>query len=156
MGFCSKVKWKVDWMKVGIHSSLGTWNEIIREWMRRRPWWLRRWVWGRKMGGGRVKDNNNVQIWFWEFGNPRRYYFCLKRFWVTHQTLAKLRGIQKLNLAVSSMNTSLAAPGALAHRLQRCTACNAALPATPHCLQNPKWPPVGPKMADGVWKGVYP
>ena len=31
-------------------------------------------------------------------------------------------------------NTSLAAPGALAHRLQRL--------------------PVGPKMADGVWKGV--
>ena len=29
-------------------------------------------------------------------------------------------------------------------------------PATPHRLQNPKWPPVGPKMADGVWKGVYP
>ena len=35
--------------------------------------------------------------------------------------------------------TSLAAKGALAHR-----------------LQNPKWPPGGPKMADGVWKGVYP
>ena len=30
-------------------------------------------------------------------------------------------------------NTSLVAPGALAHRLQR--------------LQNPKWPPGGPKMA---------
>ena len=29
-------------------------------------------------------------------------------------------------------------------------------PATPHGLQNPKWPPGGPKMADGVWKGVYP
>ena len=29
-------------------------------------------------------------------------------------------------------------------------------PATPHRLQNPKWPPVGPKMADGVWKGIYP
>ena len=36
-------------------------------------------------------------------------------------------------------NTSLAAPGALAHR-----------------LQNPKWPPGCPKMANGVWKGVYP
>ena len=24
-------------------------------------------------------------------------------------------------------------------------------PATPHCLQNPKGPPGGPKMADGVW-----
>ena len=29
-------------------------------------------------------------------------------------------------------------------------------PATPHRLQNPKWPPGGPKMADGVWKGAYP
>ena len=39
-------------------------------------------------------------------------------------------------------NTSLAAPGALAHRLQR--------------LQNSKWPLGGPKMADGVWRGVQP
>merc|ERR1712122_405735 len=31
----------------------------------------------------------------------------------------------------SVTNTSLAAPGALAHRLQRRTACNAAPPATP-------------------------
>ena len=29
-------------------------------------------------------------------------------------------------------------------------------PATPHCLQNPNWPPGCPQMADGVWKGVYP
>ena len=36
-------------------------------------------------------------------------------------------------------NTSLAAKGALAHRLHR--------------LQNPKWPPGGPIMADGFWKG---
>ena len=34
-------------------------------------------------------------------------------------------------------NTSLAAPGALAHR-----------------LQNPKWLPDSPKMADRAWKGV--
>merc|ERR1711942_354707 len=25
-----------------------------------------------------------------------------------------------------------------------------------HRLQNPKWPPGGLKMAEGVWKGVYP
>ena len=31
-----------------------------------------------------------------------------------------------------------------------------SLPAMPHRLQNPKWPPGGPKMAEGVWKGVYP
>ena len=29
-------------------------------------------------------------------------------------------------------------------------------PAMPHGLHNPKWPPGGPKMANGVWKGVYP
>ena len=33
-------------------------------------------------------------------------------------------------------NASLAAPGALANRLQRHTACNATPPATPHCLQH--------------------
>ena len=27
-------------------------------------------------------------------------------------------------------------------------------PATAHRLQNPKWPPGGPEMADGVRKGV--
>ena len=29
-----------------------------------------------------------------------------------------------------------------------------ALAQTPHHLQNPKWPPGGPKMADRVLKGV--
>ena len=29
-------------------------------------------------------------------------------------------------------------------------------PAKPHRLQNPIWPPGGPKMSDGVWKRVYP
>ena len=48
------------------------------------------------------------------------------------------------------VNTSLAAKGALANRLQRRTACNAAPP------ENPKWSPGGPKMAERVWKGVYP
>ena len=47
-------------------------------------------------------------------------------------------------------NTSLAAKGVLANRLQRRNA------APPHRLPNPKLPPGGPKMADGVWKGVYP
>ena len=28
--------------------------------------------------------------------------------------------------------------------------------AMPHRLQNLKWPPGGPKTAEGVWKGVYP
>ena len=39
-------------------------------------------------------------------------------------------------------NTSLAALGALTHRLQR--------------LQNPKWLLGGPKIADRIWKGAYP
>ena len=29
-------------------------------------------------------------------------------------------------------------------------------PATLHCLQNPKWPPGGPKKGDRAWKGVQP
>ena len=45
--------------------------------------------------------------------------------------------------AGSYMNTSLAAPGALAHRLQRLTVCNTSLPALS-------------KMADGVRKYVKP
>ena len=40
------------------------------------------------------------------------------------------------------MNTSLAALGELAHRLQ--------------CQQNPKWPLGGPKIVDDVWKAVSP
>ena len=39
----------------------------------------------------------------------------------------------------NKIDTSLVAEGILTHR-----------------LQNPKWPPGGPKMADGVWKGVQP
>ena len=31
-----------------------------------------------------------------------------------------------------------------------------SLPVMQHRLQNPKWSPGGPKMAEGVWKGVYP
>ena len=48
----------------------------------------------------------------------------------------------EVDQAIWLVNTSLAEKGALTHRLQH--------------LQNPKWPPGGPKMADGVWKGVYP
>ena len=36
------------------------------------------------------------------------------------------------------------------------TACKAALPATPQHLQNPKWTPGGPKMADGSGKVSTP
>ena len=44
---------------------------------------------------------------------------------------------------------SLAAPGALAHRLKRHTAFNTSLP-TKSNIANPKWPPEDPKMADRV------
>ena len=57
------------------------------------------------------------------------------------------RKIKKSQLGIRLMkNASLAVPGAL----------TCSQPATPHHLQNPKWPPGGPKMADRVWKGVYP
>ena len=46
-----------------------------------------------------------------------------------------------MKFAVPFLNTSLAAPGELAHRLQRRTACNTS-------------PPTLSKMADGVWKEV--
>ena len=49
---------------------------------------------------------------------------------------------EMLDIPENFQNTSLAAKGALSYRLQR--------------LQNPKWLPGGPKMAEGVWKGVYP
>ena len=42
-----------------------------------------------------------------------------------------------------NINTNLASPGALAHRLQRRTACNTS-------------PPNLSKMADGAWKYVKP
>ena len=42
-------------------------------------------------------------------------------------------------------NTSLGVKKALAHRMQQ-----------NQNLKNPKWPPGGPKMANGVWIGVYP
>ena len=54
--------------------------------------------------------------------------------------LSQLRMKLKLSLG---KNTSLAAPGALAHRLQRRTACNTS-------------PPNLSKMADGAWKYVKP
>ena len=49
------------------------------------------------------------------------------------------------------VNTSLAAKGALAHRLQRRTACNNSPPDSFYeNLIYSKWPPGGPKMADRV------
>ena len=43
-------------------------------------------------------------------------------------------------LVTGENNTSLAALGALAHCLQRRTACNILPPATPYRLFDPKWP----------------
>ena len=40
----------------------------------------------------------------------------------------------------------LSSDGALVHHLQ---------PAIPHRLQNEKWAPGGPKVADGVWEGDH-
>ena len=64
------------------------------------------------------------------------------------QAVSECPGAARLvffNLNTSfKFNTSLAEPG---HSL---TACNAAPPA------KPKMATRGPKMADGVWKGVLP
>ena len=58
------------------------------------------------------------------------------------------------------LKTSLAVPGALAHRLQCRTVCNDALPETPLRLLNPKWPTRSGNMSNprfldqsrgGVW-----
>ena len=76
------------------------------------------------------------------FGSANNFSICL--YWSSRSMRKTEKKIRK------EKNTSLAAPGALAHRLQRRTTCNTAPPATPHRV------PVGPKMADGVWKGVYP
>ena len=54
-----------------------------------------------------------------------------------------------------TLSTSLALLGALTHHLQFCTVCNTKPPASPHYLQNLKWPSGGLKMLDRVWKGVY-
>ena len=59
-----------------------------------------------------------------------------KKFIVTRNTLIFV-------IRTPYKNTSLAAPGALAHRLQRRTACNTS-------------PPNLSKMADGAWKYVKP
>ena len=44
------------------------------------------------------------------------------------------------------------ANSSLLERGHSITACNIALPVTPHLLQNPKWPPGGFKMVSEVWK----
>ena len=72
-----------------------------------------------------------------------------------------------LPLEKKEKNTSLAARGALAHHLQRRTACNAAPPAMPHRLQHRLQhraacnvaPPAKFKIAsraNRVWKSVHP
>ena len=57
-------------------------------------------------------------------------------------TLSKKRGGELLTAVGFDRNTSLVALGALAHRLHR--------------LQNPKWPPVGPKWQTGSGKVSTP
>ena len=84
-----------------------------------------------------------------------RAIFYLPTFFVPKNFLGLFRIL--IFLTFIYLNTSLAAKGALAHRLT----------ATPHGLQhftscfyenfkNPKVLPGGPKMANGVWKGVNP
>ena len=74
-----------------------------------------------------------------------RAFFVIQTFVYYFAAVTKLH-IAKPSLTVTTvqlystgLNTSLAAPGALAHRLQRRTACNTS-------------PPAISKMADGVPK----
>ena len=53
--------------------------------------------------------------------------FAMSKVWFRCHTV-DLRIVDVTNLT-SKVNTSLAAPGALAHRLQRRTACNTSPPA---------------------------
>ena len=71
-----------------------------------------------------------------EENNP---LLCLKRFLEDIFTIYT-GTLDKLHQFLTELNnTSLAAPGALAHRLQRCSVCNTS-------------PPALSKMADGVPK----
>ena len=55
------------------------------------------------------------------------------------------------------LNTSLAALGALAYRLQRRTIIHSTRTSSiQNGCQGAKWPPWGSKMTVGVWKDVYP
>ena len=76
--------------------------------------------------------------------NVRRASCLLSKYYVINyfQSKKNMISLKQENMK----NTSQAAPGALAHRLQRRTACNAAPPATPHRLQlrgkaNKSWTP---------------
>ena len=65
------------------------------------------------------------------------------QFPTTFLLLAELEKHKKnTEIVIFEENTSLVAQGALSNCRQ--------------LLQNPKWPPEAPKIADGVWKGVYP
>ena len=65
------------------------------------------------------------------------------QFRTTFLLLAELeKHKENTEIVIFEKNTSLAAQGALANRLQR--------------LKNPKWPLGAPKVANRVWKGIEP
>ena len=71
--------------------------------------------------------------------NKKLILCCLPCFNPERKQLQELIGDLSFPCDNYMTNTSLAAPGALAHRLQRRTACNTSLPSKSN-------------IADGVWK----
>ena len=102
------------------------------------------------------RDHFSIVIWALRSTFAKQVFWSINflffKFFLSEQSFYEKRSQRRKKTIM--VNTCLAAKGALAHCLQHCTACNAAPPATPHRLQNPKWPPGGRKMADGVWKRV--
>ena len=63
--------------------------------------------------------------------------FCKISFWIRALFLREKVVTEENGMEKKMGNSKLAAPGALANPLQR--------------LENPKWPPGDPKMANGVY-----
>ena len=86
-----------------------------------------------------LKNKITVEFIFWRILS----ILFLINLQQLHRTMALITAEENyiFNPLEGENDTSLAAQGALAHHL--------------HCLQNPKWPLGGPKIADGVWKDVY-
>ena len=93
-------------------------------------------------GGRRLVENYPFFFLNPSLGKAEQYFMAMTPPLTRWQMAIMSKSIRgAVNKETVYLNTSLAAPGALAHRLQRCTACNTS-------------PPNLSKMADGVWKGV--
>ena len=98
----------------------------------------KKYVWGRSKKKRKMKQQVLGENWGLEEEDNIK---TMKEDDRNQDTKGEEARLNVEDMTLKDSNTSLAAKGALAYRLQR--------------LQNPKWPPGGPEMADGVWKGVY-